>query len=127
MPIDNRIDKKRDTDTMCNSLMRIQYGSAPKMKISNTLFLENLKTAAYISMANMFIYMIEFTKAAIELDYSKEEILGQLQLELKESWDILATSKMGAGVFKKMELKDILESEHPAQLLRKSAVVRTGK
>jgi hypothetical protein len=115
-------EKKRDTDSMCYSLMKIQYKNAPKMKISDSVFLENLKMAGYITMANSFIFVIEFIKAAMEQGYTTEEILGQMHIELKDSWDILATSKMGIGVFHKMDVQDILNSQHPSDLLRKSAV-----
>jgi hypothetical protein len=124
MTSETKTGKKYNNDTTCYKITACQYRGAPKMKISNNVFLENLKAVGLITMTDTFIYVVEYIKAALKLNMTPEEILGKMHLDLKDSWDLLAESKMGSGAFKHMELEDILNTESPVALIEKSAFIR---
>ena len=120
----NKEEKKHNNDTMCHRLTMMRYKGAPKLKMCDSTFTESLKAAGLISMADTFIYVVEYMKAAIAQGANSEEILGKMQLDLMDAWDLLAGSKMGCGAFKRMDIKDVLESGHPSELIEKSAFVK---
>lgn len=115
-------DKKIDTDNLCSNIMRLFMQGAPKKKISDNVMYEWLRTCTYISMNNLLMSYLEYLKIAVEEGYSQEEILGHFQIELKEAWNILATSKLGLTAFTKTDIEQILQSSTPRQFINKSVM-----
>lgn len=115
-------NKKKDTDSLCMTITGMYMRGAPKKKICPATLLELVRSAAYISMTNVFIAAIELVKHGIEEGHTMEEILGQLQIEFKDAWDLLARSKIGANCFKKIELETIINASNPTDLLKNSVI-----
>jgi hypothetical protein len=112
-------EKKSDTDKMCHSLTNIFFCGAPRKKICDNVFYEYTRTASYISMANLMIYISEMLKNMKEQGMTHEEMVGHFQIDLKEIWDILFTSKIGSEAFLPMKIEDIINSDSPRELLKK--------
>lgn len=114
--------KERDTNRLSMSMTNVFMQGAPKKKICTSTMYEHIRTACFMTMANIYLANIEIMKQGIEKGYSMEEIMGYFHIEMKETWDILARSKMGTSCFNRLDIETIVNASGPSEILKKAVV-----
>ena len=120
-------EKQRDSVNVCSSIMRMHYNQADKMKLSRSTVVDLCKTASFVNMNNLMIYIFELAKAAAKQGMSMEEFVGEIQIELQETWGLLSKTKMGIGAFGSLEIDDVINNNNPFDLFKKGAIVQVEK
>jgi hypothetical protein len=112
---------------LCDSLNNILFEGAPKKKVSAHVNLEYLKFAYMVATANELVYLNSFVNDALSRNIPQAEILGEIQLRLREAWNTLATSRLGYTAFQKMDIETIITAKNPEEIIRKTSIVRSKK
>jgi hypothetical protein len=113
-------DKKKDTKSICVSLVNTYFGQAERLKMGKRDMVELLEISSYVSLVNLSVYIHEIYKRSLKEGITPDEILGEFQLSLQGAWNLLSSHPMGRKCFNRMDIKDIIEIDEPAELLSKS-------
>lgn len=117
-PYEKNRDHQKEISKLCWEITKDLYGyQTTTKKVSKNVFVEYLKIAYYISMCNTFTTILLFMKE--NNDWTIDEIYGALQIDLKDIWSALSTSRYGYKFFKPLSLDDITNCDDPSEILKK--------
>jgi hypothetical protein len=98
------------------------YVTAPKKKLSSSVFFNFIEVAYRIAKAFTLILVLQNLKQARKEKWTLEEVQGQLEMDIKESWSKLATSKVGHLCYRNLNLDDIINAEDPVDIIHKGSI-----
>jgi len=116
-------DLKKEASALCYQVTMMLYDGAPKKKVASKVFYDYVEISYFIAVCNTLVSTLEFMKQASKVGWTIDELIGALQVDLKNSWDFLSRHRLGIKTFSKMSLENIINANSPDEYLNKSMML----
>ena len=114
------IKKRKDASNMTYVITRHFFSGAERKKICYSTFSDYIELTYYWAACHEVLTFLQFLKQeGVKETWTLEEIEGQLQILLQDTWNVFTKLKLSNTVFRSISLNEILSCDSMDELILK--------
>lgn len=114
------INKRKDATYITRMITHNFFQQADRKKICSSVFSDYVELTYYWAACQEILTFLQFLKQeGVKETWTLEEIEGQLQILLKDTWNIFTTLKLSTTVFRRIDIDEIISCKSMDELIVK--------